>query len=198
MKSQRKITLETVADYKKFLAAWSDSHANFPDAAKKKVSSSSDPIIKDYLSYVMGILLENKMINDYEVAVVGKQVTAFAMEWAILCYAVGVEGSIGNIQHDDVSLYLWVFTDLLEAYLFGFLEKIRKSHKIKHDRFLEVALGLRQYLSDTSVFLAGIGASVSLAVEPKYPDGEPSSFSQLLETINLDNARKAVSSSHGG
>jgi hypothetical protein len=176
MKSQRKITLETVADYKKFLAAWSDSHANFPDAAKKKVSS----------------------INDYEVAVVGKQVTAFAMEWAILCYAVGVEGSIGNIQHDDVSLYLWVFTDLLEAYLFGFLEKIRKSHKIKHDRFLEVALGLRQYLSDTSVFLAGIGASVSLAVEPKYPDGEPSSFSQLLETINLDNARKAVSSSHGG
>jgi hypothetical protein len=182
----------TLDDVSLLLKSWGESYRDTPKEVLEMVQSSISPINKGYLAEVTGKLLRYRLINEKELIGVGTQAIGFSWQWALLCFAIGLEGALGNIKESDVPVYLIACSNPFELYLFGFLGILMKNKKVKDEYVKKLGGDLQSNMIKTSVFLANQGFVYQKNVIPKY-EGKQSPFAANLLSIDIDKIRQTVS-----
>jgi hypothetical protein len=185
----QELTLDDIGSLSK---SWAESYAYVSPEVKEKVAASISYICKVYLANLMGQFLKYGLATDEDVLSIGTKVTAQSYQWAFLCYAIGVEGSLGNIEKDDEPLYLIACTKPFDQYLLRILEILTTKGKIKEKQAERIASELNSYLTKTAVFLSNQGPVYFKTVQPKYKEGELSPLSIQLRRININKLRESV------
>jgi len=186
---KKKVPL-SLEDVEMLVERWAQSYGYLPPEVTEKVSSLVSQITKGYFADVMGQFLKHRLATDNDVIATSTRVTVLAFNWGFLCFGIGVEGTLGNIDNDDVPYYLTACTLPFNLYLVGFLDTLdaKKKLKIRWDEKAVSELG--SFLTKASVFLANQGFLFHQSVKPKYAEGELSPLAAELLTIDISGLRR--------
>ena len=108
------------------------------------------------------------------------QALALGYQWGFVCFAIGLEGALGNIDNKNVPIYLYACENPFNLYLLGFLGILMKNEKVKEEYVKKLGAELSSYLNKTSVFLANQGVVYYKSVTPKYKAGKSPLAMDLL------------------
>ncbi len=182
------LSLENVES---LLESWAQSYGPVPQGAKEKVAATVAGVMKGYFAEVMGRFLKHRLATDNDVIVTSERATALAYQWGFLCFGIGAEGSLGNINNDDVPYYLSACSLPFNIYLVGFLDALEEKKKLKSKRADKMSGELGSFLTESSVFLANQGFVYHQSGKPKYVEGELSPLAADLLNIDIDELRRA-------
>ena len=177
-------------DVEGLLDSWGQSYSYLPPEVKEKVGEAASKITKGYFADVMGQFLKHRLATDNNVIATSSKAVSLAFQRGFIRFAIGVEGSLGNINNDDVPYYLSACNLPFNIYLVGFLDALEERKKPKPKRADKMVLRPGSYLTETAVFLANQGFLYRQSVKPKYGEGELSLPAADLLNIDIDELRR--------
>ena len=169
----------------RLLEAWGQSYAHIPDGAKEKLGEVVKNLTTGFFSEVMGMFLKHHLASDAEVLVTSQRTVGLTYQWAFISFAIGVEGSRGNVNEDDIPYYLAACNMPLGLYAMGFLDTLEHHKKLKPKRTDKLAAQFRSNINESAVFLGNQGFLYHQSVEPKYLEGEKSPLATELLRIDI-------------
>ena len=186
--SGKKIPL-SLEDVENIFEKSGDSYARIPPDVTEKVSEAAKQITTGYFADVMGQFLKHKLASDNDVIATTSRAIALAYEWGFVSFWIGVEGSLGNIDNDDVPYYLAACNLPFNIYLVGFLDALDEKKKLKPKRADKLVSELELFIRKNSLFLANQGFLYHQSVEPIYAEGRLSPLATLLLDIDISQLR---------
>lgn len=174
----------TLDDYDQLLRSWGSSYEQISTEIQEIIKSSISYITRGYLEEVVGKLLKYKLIDERGIQTVSVESVTFSQHWGILCFAIGAEGALKNIEESDIPFYLIAYTNALNLYLLGFLGVLMNRKKVDDGYVRKLGTELDSFLTKTAVFLSNQGFVYHQNLKPKYPQNQ-SPFATSLLSIDI-------------
>ena len=181
----------TLDDIGLLLDNWSDSYRDTPREIFETIRSSTISPLKSYLAEVTGKLLQYRLASEKETQNILTRAIALYYQWAMMCYAIGLESSLGNIEDSNVPFYLFACNHPLNLYLLGFLGILMEHKKVNSGYVKKWGEELAMYMNKTSIFLANQGFIYDKSVTPQYK-GSQSPLAAKLLSIDLKGIKENV------
>ncbi len=178
----KKASSITITDLRLLLDIYALSYDCLPEA---EAQVAVEWILKDYMGKVIDEFFRYRLVDEEEAISTLEGVAAVSYYWAFLCFAIGIEGSLGSINKNDFSFYRVAFSRPLQVYLVGFLSILLERSKFKEKHAGKMASEMISYVSNAARSLSKQGLNFNKSLRPKYKPGELSPFAKELLSIDI-------------
>jgi hypothetical protein len=177
----------TFDDLGVLINSWNDSYEGKPKEAWNSIQGSLGYAAK-YIDEITKQLMNHGLMTKNELPRLLERASDQACTWATLCFAIGLEGALGNIPDDDVPCYIFACEKPITDYLFGYLGMLQFHKKVTEDYLKRVAKPLGEYLQENSIWLANQGFLYHRSIRPKYK-GKACPFALNIQRIDIQPLR---------
>jgi len=102
---QNKASELTLDDLNHLTETWTQSYMRFPPKATENIIGLIRKFMMEEMSKVFAEYFRHKMINDMEYQKILMQLAGPSLQWALLCFEIGIEGGLKRICEKDVPKY---------------------------------------------------------------------------------------------
>ncbi len=177
----------TFDDLSVLIDSWNDSYNGKPEEAWNSIQGSLG-YVANFIDEITKQLRQHGLMTENDLPRLLKRASDQTCTWATLCFAIGLEGALGNISDDDVPCYIFACEKPITDYLFGYLGMLSFHKKVNEDYVKRVAKPLGEYLEQNSIWLANQGFLYQRSIRPKY-HGRACPFAANLQRIDIEPLR---------
>jgi hypothetical protein len=173
----------TLDDLNNLNEKWTQSYLRFPPKTTDNIMGFIRKFMMDDMSKVFAEYFRHEMIDDIEYQKILMQITGLSLQWALLCFEIGIEGGLKRIEDEDVPKYCIKiskpYRDALAIWVIRLLIE-RKIRAEQANSFIEM---INNSIIKLAVTISNLGFIRCKQVEPK---GNRMEFYNAIKQIPID------------
>lgn len=151
------LQLQTIKDLGNLFELWGKSNQSFPEAAMKDILANTKNLYSVIQPKLVEYWMKDKSISRASLTALIEQSYSYGLQWACLCFSVGVEAGKSRFTDENVPKYLVAISLPLNNYFIGCITNLVDKKIMKQDIAISLGKNIIQNINQASVNYANRG-----------------------------------------